>query len=241
MGLWQSPKFVSFQRGYNTSAPYIDATLGLAASAQFDFVNRRYYWDGKQRLERDFTSFVGASFGTGDAAGLTGAGVAANHDITLNWSALNITAPFVVAVVFRPASLPSAIQFIVSLEAASTPAQNRSSIIIHSTNVGRHQTLVGNVSQAQQNSGALSIDTNYAMATLVQTDLFRNSLNGADAGADDTSGTLPTYSLVRFLENVSNNTPFTGAIRHVLFFAQTGGAEISQADLNTLSGVLALL
>lgn len=216
--------------------PFVSSGLGLAAATHIDFVNRRYRWDGRERAESDFATFTGAVFGAGNAAGLTGAGVAANHDITLNWSALNITAPFVVAVVFRPASLPSAIQFIVSLEAASTPAQNRSSIIIHSTNVGRHQTLVGNVSQAQQTFGALSIDTNYAMATLVQTDLFRNSLNGADAGAEDTSGTLPTYSLVRFLENVSNASPFTGAIRHVLFFQQTGGSEISQVDLNTLSG-----
>lgn len=235
MGLWQSPKFVSFQRGYNTTASYV------GASAHLDFVNRRYYWDGKQRLERDFTSFVGASFGTGDAAGLTGAGTATNHDITLDWAALNISAPFVVAVVFRPALLNGTTQFLVSVEAEATPAQNRTSQFIATTNAARHNTLVGNVSQVAQSSSALTVDTNYAIATLVQTNLFRNSLSGATAGAEDTSGTLPTFSLIRLLEAPSNNTPLTGAIRHVLFFQNTSGAEISQVDLNTLSGVLALL
>lgn len=235
MGLWQSPKFVSFQRGYNTTASYV------GASAHLDFVNRRYYWDGKQRLERDFSSFVGASFGTGDAAGLTGSGTAANHDITLDWAALNITAPFVVAVVFRPALINGTQQFLASLEAAATPSQNRTAQFIATTNAARHNTLFGNVTQATQSSGALTVDTNYAMATLIATDLFRNSLNGATAGTEDPTGALPDFSLIRFLEAPSNNTPFTGAIRHVLFFQNTGGAEISQADLNTLSGALALL
>jgi len=241
MGLWQTPKFVSFQRGYNTSAPYIDATLGLAAAAHFDFVNRRYYWDGKQRREQDFTSFVGASFGTGTTAGLTGSGTAANHDITLDWAALNISAPFIMVSVFRPALINGTQQQILSVEAEATPAQNRTSQFIATTNAARHNTLVGNVSQVAQSSSALTVDTNYAIATLVQTNQFRNSLSGATAGAEDTSGTLPTFSLIRLLEAPSNNTPLTGAIRHVLFFQNTSGAEISQADLNTLSGALALL
>jgi len=241
MGIWQSPKFVSFQRGYNTSSPYVNATLGLAASAQFDFVNRRYYWDGKQRLERDFSSFVGASFGTGDAAGLTGVGTAANHDITLDWSALNISVPVVAAVVFRPSELDSVNRTMVCIEAASTPTDNRTLLQIASTNVARNITTVGAATQANQTSGALTIDTNYAQATLLQTNLFRNSLNGATAGAEDVSGSLPTYSLIRFLENSGNVAPFKGAVRHVLFFQQTGGAEISQADLNTLTTALALI
>ncbi len=235
MGLWQSPKFVTFQRGYNTTASYVGAAVHL------DFVNRRYYWNGNQRLEVDFATFTGAVFGTGAAAGLTGAGVAGDHDITIAWADLNISAPFVMATVFRPALLNGTFQFLVSLEAAETPGQNRTSHLIHTTDAARHQTIVGNVSQAVQSSSALTVDTNYAMATLVKADLFRNSVNGATAGAEDTSGSIPTYSLIRLLENRSNATPFTGAIRHVLFFQNTSGAEISQVDLNTLSGALALI
>jgi hypothetical protein len=210
------------------------------AEVHFDFVNRRYFWNGLHRTESAFTTFTGASFGSGDATGLTGAGTAANHDITLNWSAVNISAPFVMAVVFRPALINGTQQQLVSIEAAATPAQNRTSQFIATTNAARHNTLVGNVSQVAQSSSALTVDTNYAIATLVQTNLFRNSLNGATAGAEDTSGTLPTFSLIRLLEAPSNNTPLTGAIRHVLFFQNTSGAEISQVDLNTLSGALAL-
>jgi len=210
--------------------------------ADLDFVNRQYYWGGMRRTEGEFDTFTGAVFGSGATAGLTGAGTAADHNITLAWSKLNISAPFVVAVVFRPALINGTQQFLVNLEAAATPSQNRTSLVIATTNVSRHLTIVGNVSQAQQSSsGALTVDTNYCQATLIQTDLFRNSLNGATAGTEDTGGALPTYSLIRFLENVSNTSPFTGAVRRVLFSQQVGGAEISQVDLNMLSGTWASL
>jgi len=230
------------QVGRANFTPFVSPALGLTASTHLNFVDRRYYANGKEFREGAFATFTGAVFGTGVAAGLTGSGTAASHDITLAWAALNISAPFVAAVVFRPALLNGTLQYMVNLEAATTPAQNRTSITIATTNESRHTTLVGNVTQAQQSSvSALTVDTNYCQATLIQTNLFRNSLSGSTAAAEDTSGTLPTYNLIRFLENVSNTTPYTGAIRHVLFFQQTGGSEISQADLNTLSGELATL
>lgn len=209
--------------------------------ADLDFVNRQYYWGGMRRTEGEFDTFSGAVFGAGAAAGLTGAGTASAHDITLAWSKLGITAPFVVGVVFRPALINGTQQFLVSLEAATTPAQNRTSLVIATTNAARHNTLVSNVTQASQSSAALTVDTNYAMATLVKADLFRNSVNGATAGVEDTGGSLPTYNLIRFLEASANLTPLTGAIRRVLFSQQIGGAEISQVDLNTLSGTWASL
>lgn len=209
--------------------------------ADLDFVNRQYYWGGMRRTEGEFDTFTGAVFGSGAAAGLTGTGTASAHDITLAWSKLGLVVPFVIGVVFRPALLNGTTQFLVSMEAAATPAQNRTAQFIATTNAARHNTLFGNVTQATQSSGALTVDTNYAMATLIATDLFRNSLNGATAGVEDTGGTLPTYSLIRFLENVSDTTPLTGAIRRVLFSQQVEGAEITQIDLNTLSGVWASL
>lgn len=216
--------------------PFVSTALGLTAAAHLNFVDRRYYWNGGERREGDFDTFTGAVFGSGAAAGLTGAGVAANHDITLAWAKLNISVPFVAAVVFRPSELDSVNQTIVCIEAAATPTDNLTRLQIASTNVARNFTTVGAATQASQVSGALSINTNYAQATLLQTNLFRNSLNGATAGAEDVSGSLPTYSLIRFLESPSGTAPFKGAARHVLFFQQTGGAEISQVDLNTLSG-----
>lgn len=220
--------------------PFVSSALGLTAAAHLNFIDRRYYADGKEFREGAFATFTGATFGTGDEAGLTGTGTATDHDITLNWADLNITAPFVVAVVFRPALINGTVQTIISLDAETAPSQNRTTFTVHSTNGARNATTVANVAQSSQVSSALSVDTNYAMAGLVKTDLFRSSLNGATVGTEDTSGTLPDYSLIRFLEIVSG-FPFTGAIRHVLFFQQTGGAEISQADLNTLSAELALI
>jgi hypothetical protein len=240
MGIWQSPKFVSFQRGYNTSSPYVNATLGLAASAQFDFVNRRYYWDGKQRLERDFTSFVGATFGTGADAGLIGTGTAADYDISLAWASLNISAPFVMVSVFRSKSLGSITQNVVTVESTTTPTENYFAHQISSLNRLQFQNMVSNTTQANQQrvTPATAIDTNYAIASLVKENLFRSSVNGAALGTEDTSGVLPTLNTLRLLEQGGNARPFTGRIRHVLFFQQTSGAEISQVNLNALSDAL---
>lgn len=229
------------QVGRANFTPFVSPALGLTASTHLNFVDRRYYANGKEFREGAFATFTGAVFGTGVAAGLTGSGTAASHDITLAWAALNISAPFIMVSVFRPALINGTQKQILSVEANATPSQNRTSQFIATTNAARHDTFVGNVSQVQQSSSALTVDTNYAIATLVQTNLFRNSLSGATAGAEDTSGTLPTFSLIRLLEAPANNTPLIGAIRHVLFFQQTGGSEISQADLNTLSGELATL
>jgi hypothetical protein len=222
--------------------PFTSPALGLIAAAQLNFVERKYYWNGKEQREGSFATFSGATFDTGDDAGLIGTGVAANHDITLNWSALNITVPFVMAVVFRPKLLNATTQFLVSVEAATAPSQNRVSSYVSSANGSRFQIVESNVARAQQSStGALTVDTNYCQAALVQTDLVRNSVSGATAGTEDTTVILPTLSLMRLLESVANSSPVTGRIRHVLFFQQTGGAEISQADLNTLSAELALI
>lgn len=224
-------------RGVTTQwAPYSSTSVHL------DFINRKYYWDGAERLEADFTTFTGAVFGSGAAAGLTGAGVAGDHDITIAWANLNISAPFVMATVFRPAVLPGTQMHIVNIDAAATPMQNRSTHTVTAASVASAATLVANVTQASQTSGTvLTINTNNAIATLVQTNLFRNSVNGATSGAEDTSGSLPTYANLRFLESGSGTLPFQGAIRHVLFFQNTGGSEISQANLNSLSGELASL
>lgn len=215
--------------------PWVPA---FGASAHLDFINRKYYWDGAEREEADFTTFTGATFGTGADAGLIGTGIAADHDITLNWSALNIFAPFVMAVVFRPKLLNGTTQMIANIEAATSASSNRTQYTINGSNAAVHQTITGGVTQAFQGSGVLTVDTNVAMATLVQTNLLRNSVNGATAGAEDTAATLPTYSLLRLLEAIGNNFPFTGRIRHILFFTQVGGSEISQVNLNALSDAL---
>jgi len=222
-------------------SPFVSPSLGLVASAHFDFVANQHFWNGARRTTAEFTAFTGATFGTGDDAGLIGPGTATDHNISIAWADLNIAAPFVMVSVFRPKLLDGTTQMVISIEAASSISTNRTQFATDASNKIVHKTITGAVSQAFQESGPMTVDTNYAIATLVQTGLFRNAVNGATAGPEDLAGTLPTYSLLRLLEAAGNVFPFTGRLRHVLFFAQTGGSEISQANLNTLSGELALI
>lgn len=209
------------------------------AEVHLDFINRGYYWNGSYRSENDFTTFTGANFVTeSDAAGLTGVGSAAAQDISIAWSALGISAPFVVVSVFRPSALDSTNRTFLTIEAATTPVDNRIVQQVSNTNVARHQITTGAVAQASQVSSALTVDTNYAIGTLIQTNLIRNSLSGATAGAEDVAATLPTLSTLRLLEGPNGTTPYRGALRHVLLYQNTGGSEISQADLNTLTAAL---
>lgn len=210
------------------------------ASVDIDFVSRQYYWGGGRRTEGEFVSFSGAVFGSGDNAGLVGGGTASAYDITLDFTAFAVSAPFVAAVVFRPTGINAAAQRMVDILATDTPGQNRTTFGIHTTNAARHTTVEGGVNQVTQTAtGSLSNDTTYCMATLLATDLFRNSLSGATAGTEDTGGALPTYALVRFMESDTGSLPFIGSVRRFLIYPQTGGAEISQVDLNTLSTTLA--
>lgn len=211
------------------------------AEAHLDFVNQQYYWDGAERADTDFATFTGATFGTGNDAGLIGTGTAADYDISLAWASLNIAAPFVMVTVFRPKLLNASNQIIIRNQAAATPGSNYTQHGITTANVANHITVVGAATQANQVSSALTVDTNYALGTLVQTNLFRNSVNGATAGPEDTSGSLPTHSSILFMESGTGTLPFTGRIRHVLFFAQTGGSEMSQTDLNTLTTALSAI
>jgi len=216
-------------------APYTGAEVHL------DFVNQRYYWNGAERLSSDFTTFTGASFGTGLAAGLTGSGTAANHDISLTIAAMGITAPFTMACVVRPTNVNSTAQIIARLHASATPDGNHTSHQISTTNLLQHLTIVSSANQALQPSSAISNNTIYAISSVINTNLFYTAINGSAVDSGDLSGSIPTHHTLRLLENAAGNTPFTGAIRHILFFQHVGGAEPSNAQNAALSALLQVI
>ncbi len=213
-------------------SPYAGSAVHL------DFINQKYYWSGAEKLISDWTSSTGATF---DSNGLIGTGTAADYDIRIPFSAFGVSAPFVMVTVFRTGASIASGSVIINLEATTLPAQNNSRHVLSGGSILQHGTVVSNVSQALQSGPSPAINTIYSMGTLIQTNLFRNSVSGATAGAEDTSGTLPTHVTLRLLESGTAASPFPGHIRHILFFQNSGGSEISQADLNTLTTALAAI
>lgn len=200
--------------------PYTDAAVHL------DFVNRRYYWNGANRGEGDFSAFSGGSFGTGDAKGFIPA-VDASHNVKIAWADLGITAPFCMVSVSRPTSI-GANQ---SLFRLLSDADNYAVHLVLSSGVARTLVAITAGTQAQINGPTLSANTVYSWASNIETNAIRASVNGANAGTADTSATLPAITELVVGHNGSNAVPFLGSIRHLMLF--TGSRN--QAALNALT------
>lgn len=208
------------------------------AAVDIDWTNRLYWFNGQVRSEAEFDSFTGAVFGAGAAKGLTGAGVAGNHDISIAWSKLGIAAPFTMATILRPTAVNGTVQTIVRASAAASPNINHSSHQISAANQLQHQTSVSTGSQALQSTAAINNNTVYAICSMIMTDKFYTAINGVAVNLGDASGSLPTYSLLRFLENMTDGQPFIGAIRRLIMFQHVGGAEPDNATNAALSATL---
>lgn len=200
--------------------PYTGAAMHL------DFENRRYYWNGANRGEGDFSAFSGGSFGTGAERGYIPA-ADGSHNVKIAWSSLNISAPFCMVSVSRPTSIGANM----NLLRLWSDADNSVLHFILSSGVARTFVAITAGTQAQVNGPVLSADTVYSWASNIETDAIRASINGANAGTADTSATLPAITELVVGHNGANTIPFLGSIRHLMLF--TGSRN--QTALNALT------
>lgn len=225
MALWQTAIY-TMMGSTPRWAPYPGAAVHL------DFVNRQYYWNGARRIEADFSAFTGGSFGTGDAKGFIPA-VDASHNVKIAWADLGISAPFCMVSVSRPTSI-GAHQNLFRL---LSDANNYAFHFVLSSGIARTTVSITAGTQAQLNGPTLSANTVYSWASNIETDAIRASVNGANAGAADTSATLPDITELVVGHSGSNTLPFLGSIRHLMLF--TGSHD--QTTLNTLTATLQAL
>lgn len=200
--------------------PYTGAAMHL------DFENRRYYWNGANRGEGDFSAFSGGSFGTGDAKGYIPA-ADGSHNVKIAWSSLNISAPFCMVSVFRPTAT-GVIMHLLRIWNTESNYLNH-----YFSAAGTVRTIVhfGGVRQAELFGPAPSANTVYSWASNIETNAILASVNGANAGTADTAATLPTVTELVVGHNGTNALPFLGSIRHLMLF--TGSRD--QTALNALT------
>lgn len=197
-------------------------------TADFDFVQRRYWWAGILRGLGSMTTFADVSFGAGITDGLV---PVPTTNLTLVWSALGLAAPFSFAVVYLPTSVPAANRTALRLHTDSNNVIN----VVQNTAGNNVLTVVtGGITQAAF-TDAFTVNAKMAFAASIDTNSIIGSINGnAATGSPDTSATLPVPATVYFARAAAANVELLGALRRVIFFA---GAK-TQGALNALTADL---
>jgi hypothetical protein len=195
------------------------------AGVHLDFVNLRNYWNGAKRQYSEFTTLTGVTFSNG----LVTSGTAADRDISIAWSSLNLTLPLAMIVNYTPASV-TGVQIAASLDL------DASNYMTVGTNAASHRsfTVTATVTQIGQNSAGAAIGTRATHGVQLETNNGLQSINGSTAAAADTSVTLFTPSVLTISERLGNNNPFAGTIHHVVL----ASGSRTQAELNTLTAAV---
>jgi hypothetical protein len=210
--------------------PLDTSWVTAGAAIDLDFVDRRYYWGGLSRDERDFTTFNPGN-STLNANGLTP--IDNTVDITLSLSGLGFGAVGSFAVVVtHPASSPQA-RYIMSLDVNDLTPNNRISILMQTTGADIYHVMNASVLQCALTSAVLAVGTRYGMAASYNTNNFLASLSGTALTADVT-GTPITPTMLRVGRSPTLGTPYLGSIRRVVAFT----AAQTQGQLDALSVAL---
>jgi len=196
------------------------------AALHLDFVNRKYYWNGAERLATDFTSFTGGTF---SSTGLVTDATAASRDINIAAASHGLSYPLAVIVNFTANS--SADQLAVSINADTS---NYVGLGKDSINRGRSQVITGGSTVADRFIAAGVPGVRETLGSNFETNNILQSLNGATGAAADTSATLPTMGALIISERPNNTQPFNGTIHHIVI---ASGAK-TQAELNALTAAV---
>jgi hypothetical protein len=202
------------------------------ASADLDFVRRRYFWNGASRTEANFTTLVlnGTTFG---AQGLDFTTATANPDITLALAAaLNITnlPPVCYAVAGYFVSTPSGGKTLLQFDDGTN--NERFYMNTQATPLIQVQTIDGGTSQSAQGPGSIAPGpSRFGICFSADTNDVKAAGNGIESTAD-TAATMPTVTTLRLGRNITAGT-FPPAIlsRLVIFTATKTQAEVNQLSV----------
>jgi hypothetical protein len=201
-----------------------------AAAIDINFVARRYWWGGAEKLEANFTTFIlnGSTF---DANGLTPTGTV---DITLALAGLGTYVPGSWGMAFYVLGLPSVTGSYFQIDSGANT--NRVAAQHSSINARIAATVVvGNVSQSNQGLfGSDATGTRLGSAHSYTTDNVMASFNGTGA-TPDTLATMPVVTTLRIGRNVNANTQPSGTIARIVLFT---AAQADQAALDRLSAAM---
>lgn len=197
-------------------------------AADFDFVQRRYWWAGTAHGLGDMTTPTGSAFGAGATDGLV---PTSSTNLTLLWSALGLSAPFSFAVVYVPTSVPAANRTALLLR---TDGNNFINVVQSTAQTNIFTAFTGGVTQASF-TDAFTVNAKTAFAASIDTNSIIGSINGGAAtGSPDTVATPSAIGTIYFARAAAANLELLGALRRVVFF--TGSK--TQNELNALTADL---
>jgi hypothetical protein len=206
-------------------SPYATASLHL------DFINRRYFWGGRERLPSDFKAWAGAVL---TPRGILGNGDDASYDIQVDWAATGIAAPFALLTAYTVDTLDGAAQTVCAVD---TDGSNLAFIgVTASTNNHQAQITATAVLQSNQNNQVHFVGQRTCAGINFETNNILQSVDGATGAAADTVATLPALAQLRVLKR-SSGAGLKGVVHHVIIVP---GAQ-TQTALNTLTGAIKVL
>lgn len=195
------------------------------SSAQLDFVNRRYFWNGSVRAQSDFATFSLSGTASHGAAGLVLGGVAADFDITITMAALGLSFPCALIASFTPASVS------INQSAASIDIDTSNYVRVGLFSANRSTTVfTAAASVADIQIAGAAIGTRTTVGANFETNNILQSLDGSTGGGPDISAALFSPTTLRIGERPASQTPANGTIHHVVL---ASGAQ-TQAQLNAL-------
>jgi hypothetical protein len=213
---------MSFMRGESSIFPWPSAAIDI------NFVARRYYWGGAEKLEANFTTFV-LNGSTLDANGLTPTGTV---DITLALAGLGTYVPGSWGMAFYTLGLPTVTGTYFQIDSGANT--NRIAAQHSSINARLTTTVVtANVGQTNQSvAGTETTGSRLGAALSYVTDNVLHSANGASATAD-TVATMPAgITTLRIGRNANVSTQPNGTIARIVLFT---AAQANQAAVDALS------
>jgi hypothetical protein len=212
-------------------APATPAWMWPGAAVDFDFIRRRYYWNGLTRSEANFTTLVlnGATWG---AQGLDFSTCTVNPNITITLAALGIAMPpcvFAMAGYFL--STPAATKAFFEFDDGTLNERFVVNLVVNP--LVNLQVIDGNVGQSVQNPGTINTPSvRFGIAFSAQLNEVLAAGNGIAVGAD-TVATMPTVTTLRLGCNAAAGT-FPPAIlsRLVIFTAVKTQPQVNQLSID---------
>jgi hypothetical protein len=209
------------------SAPAVFPQPGVAVD--LDFIGRRYYWNGAERAEANFTTLT-LNGATWEARGLNVSTCTVNPDITITLAALGLTMPpCVYGFAGYLLSVPAANKGVIHFDDGGAGAE-RFFLLVSPGPALSLQVTDNNVSQASLGLG-VGIVNRFGLAFSAQLNEVLAAGNGTPATADVTA-TMPTVTQLKLGVNATVAGSFPPAVLSRLWIFT---AVKTQAELNAIS------
>lgn len=202
-------------------------------AAHIDFTRQKYYWARGLHSPTEFATFTSPVFKTGGAdAGLT---PTSSTSITILLATLGVSAPYCMAAVYYPTSVPAADRNILRHRFDAT---NFTGFDQKTDTTARFINTAAGVGDVTTISVTEVVNTRHAIAGSVETNNYVGSCDGAAmANSPDTTVAVISSGTIWFGRGAGASSEIVGSLRHAIFWS---GAK-TIAELNAITAKARLI